>query len=175
VAAQVAKARRNGGGVWAIGYVDGNLDPGQTVAAANQFVIEPQLEGDVNWSGSTNFLDLGRVAQNLGSINADWEHGDLNYDGQVNFLDIGLVAQNLSDTTINTPLASVVPGSAAVAATDLAIFPEIQGKSAPHPPTQMIAGIAEASPLIGVWIAPASSDGLLFGDGDAGAIGGVLD
>jgi hypothetical protein len=175
VAAQVAGARRNGGGVWAIGYVDGNLDPGQTVAAANQFVIEPQLQGDVNWSGSTNFLDLGRVAQNLGSINADWEHGDLNYDGQVNFLDIGLVAQNLSDTTINTPLTPVVPGAAAVAATDLAISPENQSKSAPNPPTQTIAGAAGASPLIGVWIASAPFAGLLFADGDAGAIGGVLD
>jgi hypothetical protein len=41
-------------------------------------VIEPAPMGDANLDGTPNFLDVGRVAQNLGHINTDWVHGDFN-------------------------------------------------------------------------------------------------
>jgi hypothetical protein len=90
------------------------VDAGETTVVGNQLVIEPAIVGDTDLNGSTNFFDLGRVAQNLGAVNADWYHGDFNYDGSVNFLDIGLLAQNLSKTTINTPLGAEVSGNGAV-------------------------------------------------------------
>jgi hypothetical protein len=125
VEAQVANAIANpGGGVYAIGYEDGSRDLTQSVAVGNQLVFEPAIVGDTDLNGTTNFLDLGRVAQNLGSINADWNHGDFNYDGSVNFLDIGLLAQNLNKSTVNTPLivAAQIPAGAIVpAAAGLAV------------------------------------------------------
>jgi hypothetical protein len=111
VEAQVAGAIQNssaGGGVYSIGYEDGGVDLGQLVAVGNQLIIEPAIVGDTDLNGDTNFLDLGRVAQNLGAINSDWYHGDFNYDGATNFLDIGLLAQNLSKTILNTPLGAEV-------------------------------------------------------------------
>jgi autotransporter-associated beta strand protein len=105
VRAQVAGALANGGGVYAIGYADGNVD-NTTIATANQIVIMPALVGDANLDGSVSFIDLGIVAQNLGATNSDWMHGDFNYDGSVNFLDIALLAQNLNMTTLNTPLGA---------------------------------------------------------------------
>jgi parallel beta-helix repeat protein len=128
VEAQVASAIANkGSGVYALGYEDGAVDIGQSVAVGNQLVIEPAIVGDTDLNGSTNFFDLGRVAQNLGAINADWYHGDFNYDGSVNFLDIGLLAQNLSKTTINTPLGAEVLGVSAASA----LAPSPDGKPSP--------------------------------------------
>jgi hypothetical protein len=111
VQSQVAKAVANGGGVWSIGYEDGNHDVKQTVAVGNQLVIAPVLAGDALMTGSVTFLDVGIVAQHLGWTNADWYDGDFNYDGSVNFLDLGLLAQNLNQTDLSTPLGADVSAS----------------------------------------------------------------
>jgi hypothetical protein len=117
VQADIANAIINGGGVYGIGYVDGAVDNqaanAVVKATGNQIVVAPALVGDANLDGSVSFIDLGIVAQNLGSINGDWSHGDFNYDGAVNFLDIGLLAQNLSYTTLNTPLDQLIPDPSA--------------------------------------------------------------
>jgi hypothetical protein len=110
VQAQVANAIAHGGGVWSIGYADGNTDV-YGGAAANQLIIKPALAGDANLDGSVTFIDLGIVAQNLGHTNTDWTHGDFNYDGTTNFLDIGLLAQNLNYSLLNTPLGADFPVS----------------------------------------------------------------
>jgi autotransporter-associated beta strand protein len=127
---QVANTIANGGGgVWSIGYADG-VDVGQTIAVGNQLVIKPALAGDANLDGSVNMMDLGVVAQNLGSTHGDWMHGDFNYDGAVNFLDIGLLAQNLNSTAINTPLSEFIPDpSAALTAQWNLAVAELQSNS----------------------------------------------
>jgi predicted outer membrane repeat protein len=116
VEAQVANTIKNpGSGVYALGYLDGAVDIGQTAVTGDQIVIEPALVGDTDLNGDTNFLDLGRTAQNLGRT-TDWYHGDFNYDGRANFLDIGLLAQNLNKTILNTPLGAEVASGEVVAA-----------------------------------------------------------
>jgi autotransporter-associated beta strand protein len=88
-------------GLYAVGYVDGNLDAG-TPAAANQILIKNTVGGDANLDGIVNFADLLVVAQNFNRTldthgNAiDWADGDFNYDGKVNFADLLLVAQNFN-------------------------------------------------------------------------------
>jgi hypothetical protein len=156
VEAQVAGAIKNpGSGVYAIGYLDGAVDVGQSLVTGNQLVFQPTIVGDTDLNGNTNFLDLGRVAQNLGAINADWYHGDFNYDGSVNFLDVGLLAQNLNKTTINTPVSANVP-----AAKVAAVIP-------PKPATETNLYVAGDNTLAGVWTAsaPAPTTGVLFADG----------
>jgi autotransporter-associated beta strand protein len=134
VQAQVANAIAHGGGVWSIGYADGNVDLNQSIAAPGQIVVRPTLVGDTNMDGSVTFIDLGIVAQNLGAINSDWQHGDFNFDGTTNFLDIGLLAQNLSKTVLNTPLAEMVPDpSAALTAQWNLAVAEIQSNSVTQP------------------------------------------
>jgi len=102
VAAQVDYAIAHGGGVWSIGYDDGNTDI-HGPAVSNQLVILPALAGDANLNQDVSFPDLGIIAQNLGSA-GDWTHGNFNYDGTVSFLDIGIWSQNQNYTSINTPL-----------------------------------------------------------------------
>jgi hypothetical protein len=88
-------------GLYAVGYVDGNLDAG-TPAAANQILIKNTLAGDANLDGVVNFADLLAVAQNFNHTldthgnPIDWSDGDFNYDGKVNFADLLLVAQNFN-------------------------------------------------------------------------------
>jgi parallel beta-helix repeat protein len=157
VEAQVASAIKTpGNGVYAIGYIDGSVDIGQTAVVGNQLFIRPTIVGDTDLNGSTNFFDLGRVAQNLSSINADWYHGDFNYDGTTNFLDIGLLAQNLNKTTINTPLNADLPTATPASTT-----------TAKPNATNLYAG---ADTLAGVWTAPAPTDSILFADGKPGDI-----
>jgi hypothetical protein len=122
--------------------------------------------GDTDLNGSSNFLDLGRVAQNLGAINSDWYHGDLNYDGSVNFLDIGLLAQNLNKTTINTPLGADLPVAAevAAAATPAAVAPvkaaaPIQAASTPGSAQNLLPAT-----ITGIWMPAGASPNLMFGD-----------
>jgi hypothetical protein len=93
---------------------------------------------------------LGIVAQNLGATNDDWEHGDFNYDGTTNFLDIGLLAQNLNKNILNTPLGEMVPDpSAALTAQWNLAVAEIQANQTqpadlPEPGTMglLVAGAA---------------------------------
>jgi autotransporter-associated beta strand protein len=88
-------------GLYAVGYVDGNVDAG-TPAGTNQILVENTLAGDANLDGIVNFADLLVVAQNfnhtLDTHNnpIDWADGDFNYDGVVNFADLLLVAQNFN-------------------------------------------------------------------------------
>jgi hypothetical protein len=183
VAAQVAGAIASGGGVWSIGYADGDADMGQTIAGSNQLVIEPALVGDANLGGSVSVADLGRVAQNLGSVDRDWMHGDFNYDGRVNFLDVGLVAQNLDENSVNTPLSGKIAASqAAVVGQTLTIEkPASVGagpgtastvSSAQKTPAKVVVAANQSAEdgdevLVGTWT-PAAS-GVLFavgGDGD---------
>jgi hypothetical protein len=162
VEAQVASAIKNpGSGVYAIGYIDGSADIGQTAVVGNQLVIQPTIVGDTDINGETNFLDLGRVAQNLGAINADWYHGDFNYDSTVNFLDIGLLAQNLNKTTINTPLGTAVSAGAAVVA------PSTAGNPSPAPPLPSpgVPGEGNSQTVVsGVWVVMEKSGGGLFAE-----------
>jgi hypothetical protein len=154
IQAQVAGAISHpGSGVYAIGYLDGSADVGQSLVTGNQLVFRPTIVGDTDFSGNTDFLDLGRVAQNLGAINADWYHGDFNYDGSVNFLDVGLLAQNLNKTTINTPVSANVP-TAKVAAV-----------ITPKPAIATNLYVAGDNTVAGVWTAPAPATGVLFADG----------
>jgi hypothetical protein len=154
VASQIESAIKNpGGGVYAIGYLDGSADLAQTIAVGDQLVIEPTISGDTDLNGDTNFLDLGRTAQNLGSSRGDWYHGDFNYDGAVNFLDIGLLAQNLNKTTLNTPLAAEisVPVSSILGPAQ---------QTLPNPNDNSDGGEA----IVSVWTPPSNSTDILFSD-----------
>jgi hypothetical protein len=154
VEAQVANAIKHGGGVYAIGYADGSLDAGlQSVATGNQIVLEPEIVGDATLDGTDNFLDIGRVAQNLSKINTDWVHGDFNYDGTTNFLDLGLTAQNLNKSKVNTTLAATVPSGTtpAVIQSVLAIGAPISGGPSSLPSTSSLPAASSLS-------SPSSSD-----------------
>jgi hypothetical protein len=65
------------------------------------------LAGDANRSRSVNFEDLTTVQQNFGRTGMNWRDGDFNYDGLVNFLDLFLLAQrynrNLPAVTQTNP------------------------------------------------------------------------
>jgi hypothetical protein len=167
VEAQVAAViAAKSGGVWGIGYADGGKDANQTVAVGNQLVIEPALIGDANLNGTVNFIDLGIVAQNLGSSAGDWEHGDFNYDGTTNFLDIGLVAQNLNISILNTPLAARVPApAAAVVTTNLTVAAPVTPAAKKPAPAAAINLVAADDAVVGVWTAPSSSGSSLFAEG----------
>jgi hypothetical protein len=161
IQAQVAGAISHpGSGVYAIGYLDGAVDIGQTLVTGNQLVFQPTIVGDTDFNGDTNFLDLGRVAQNLGAINSDWFHGDFNYDGTTNFLDIGLLAQNLNKTTINTPVSAKVPAA------------KVAAVITPKPVIATNLYVAGDNTLAGVWAAsaPAPTAGVLFADGKSGNV-----
>lgn len=168
VEAHVADAISNpGGGIYALGYLDGSMDGGQTTVTGDQMVIEPAIVGDTDLNGATNFLDLGRVAQNLGAINSDWYHGDFNYDGNVNFLDIGLLAQNLNKTTVNTPLGSVV-SAGVVAATS-----GVQAAKNPgiEIPGRYLGGEGNTQNVVsGVWVPSLASESGLFGEETIGEL-----
>jgi len=111
IAAQVAAATGTTGGVYALGYADGNVDGIMGGAALNQIIIHPVLAADANLDDQVNFNDLLILAQNNGSITADWVHGDFNYDGVVSFQDLLTLAQNINKTDGDIPLAFQVPAS----------------------------------------------------------------
>jgi hypothetical protein len=181
VAGQVANAIKNpGGGIYGIGYLDGAVDVWQTTVVGDQMVIEPAIVGDTDLNGATNFLDLGRVAQNLGAINSDWYHGDFNYDGSTNFLDIGLLAQNLNKSTVNTVLGGVVESSS-VAAAEVVAAPSAVGEPSPAlrlpspvrlgSPQAGVPGEGEIAPAVfGVWVVKDKSGGGLFGEETIGEL-----
>jgi predicted outer membrane repeat protein len=168
VEGQVANAIKNpGGGVYAIGYLDGAVDVGQTAVVGDQMVIEPAIVGDTDLNGTNNFLDLGRVAQNLGKINSDWYHGDFNYDGSTNFLDIGLLAQNLNKTTVNTVLGGVVSAGAAVVASGV----QAGGNPRIAIPKLSLRGEGNFQTVVsGVWVVKDKSGGGLFGEETIGEL-----
>jgi len=110
VAAQFAANKGTSGGLWSIGYADGNIDGSIGGAGPNQIVIGPQLVADANEDGLVDFKDLLALAQNAGSTTADWVHADFNFDGLVDFNDLLLLAQNVNHTNGNTPL--IAPSAA---------------------------------------------------------------
>jgi|GEM_PF-1381463 len=112
VETQVATTKGTTGGMWAIGYADGNNDGTLGGAAANQIVLRPALAADFTLDSKIDFNDLLILAQNNGSITADWVHGDGNYDGSVGFQDLLLLAQNVGKTNGNTPLGAQLPAAA---------------------------------------------------------------
>jgi autotransporter-associated beta strand protein len=103
------------GGVFAVGYADGNIDQG-TAAAPGQVLVKYTLAGDANLDGAVNFADLLVVAQNFNHTldthgnTIDWADGDFNYDGQVNFADLLLVAQNFNKS-LSAGQLDQLPGS----------------------------------------------------------------
>jgi len=126
VAAQFAANKGTSGGIWSIGYADGNADGAVGGAGPNQIVISAQLVADANEDGKVDFDDLLTLAQNLGSTAADWVHGDFNFDGVVDFNDLLLFAQNNGKTNGNTPLAIELPAAAGLvlqAETSVAVNP----------------------------------------------------
>jgi hypothetical protein len=150
-------------GLYAVGYVDGNLDAG-TPAAANQILIKNTLAGDANLDGVVNFADLLVVAQNFNHTldthgnPIDWADGDFNYDGKVNFADLLLVAQNFNKRlaagqSVQTPLSSSPPAEAATEtatpapAADAQPIPATTNAAAPDPvlPAPMVTTNLTAS------------------------------
>jgi len=137
VRVQVAANAGTNRGVWAIGYIDGDADP-QYNAFTNQILIQPSLAADASEDGRVDFEDLLAIAQNVGSITADWVHGDFNYDSKVDFNDLLLLAQNINKTNGNTPLARQLPAEspadsevkAAIAVNPLFSSVPIMGSSA---------------------------------------------
>lgn len=67
------------------------------------FMLMPLTPGDANADGKVNFSDLVTVAQNYGSMGADWEHGDFNGDGNVGFADLVTIAQNYGSSQAGFP------------------------------------------------------------------------
>jgi|GEM_PF-4487128 len=117
VIGQVAANKGTTNGLWSIGYADGNVDGKAGGVVANQILISPQLVADATEDGKVDFNDLLAIAQNNGSITADWVHGDFNFDGAVDFNDLLLLAQNINKTNGNTPLTAEL---SAVLAVDVA-------------------------------------------------------
>lgn len=94
---------------WALGYADGRVDASTGGAPTNQIIISPQLAADAIEDGKVDFNDLLALAQNVGSITADWVHADFNFDGVIDFNDLLLLAQNINKTNGNTPLRMELP------------------------------------------------------------------
>jgi len=114
VAAQAAAVKGTSKGSYSIGYIDGNTDG--AVAASNgvglnQILIRPTLVADANLDGKVDFSDLLAMAQNVGSLSADWAHADFNFDGKVDFNDLLLLAQNINQTNGTTTLSGELPAS----------------------------------------------------------------
>jgi hypothetical protein len=93
----------------AIGYADGNTDPG-TAAGPNQLLVQYTLNGDSNLDGLVNFNDLVAVVQNFNKPNTDWSHGDFHFGTSTNFNDLVAVVQNFNKI-LPPPSASAEPGS----------------------------------------------------------------
>jgi autotransporter-associated beta strand protein len=93
---------------------EGNID-------SSAILVRTTLVGDTNLDGTTDFLDLAKLAQ---SYNTDvtttteswWTHGDFNYDGKVDFLDLAAMAQNYNTSLPSAP----IPGASATFEADLA-------------------------------------------------------
>jgi hypothetical protein len=79
----------------AVGYADGNTDPG-TAAGPNQIVVKYTLAGDTNLDGLVNFNDLVAVVQNFNKAGTDWAHGDFHFGTSTNFNDLVTVVQNFN-------------------------------------------------------------------------------
>jgi len=114
VEAEVASAKGTTKGTYSIGYIDGNTDGAVATnngVGANQFFISPELVADGNLDGKVDFNDLLILAQNTGSVTADWVHGDFNFDSKVDFNDLLLLAQNLNQTNGTVNLSGELPAS----------------------------------------------------------------
>jgi len=132
VEAQVASVKGTTNGSYSIGYADGNVDGSVGGAIANQIVISPQLGADGNMDGKVDFNDLLILAQNAGSLTADWAHGDFNFDSVVDFKDLLLLAQNVNKTNGNTILGAELPASTStLGAQAITLSPMSAGATAP--------------------------------------------
>jgi hypothetical protein len=88
---------------YALAYADGNNPADATAISGlqpNEVIVQYELAGDADLTGSVDFSDVLTVARNYGrSIDAngnpvDWADGDFNYDGTVDFEDLLDVAEN---------------------------------------------------------------------------------
>lgn len=87
-----------------LGWIDDTANSRFTVAAA--------LYGDANLSGTVDFDDLLKLAQNYNGTSKVWADGDATYDGAVNFDDLLKLAQNYGGSvSLATNLASEMGAS----------------------------------------------------------------
>jgi hypothetical protein len=94
---------------------------GQTIsqaAAGSDLLILPTLAGDLNLDGGVNFIDVTKLAPNLGMTTGQtWASGDLNGDGAVNFTDVTALAPNIGNAVATLAAPNFVIGSGVAAAT----------------------------------------------------------
>jgi autotransporter-associated beta strand protein len=135
-------------GLYAVGYVDGNVDAG-TPAQPNQVIVKFTLAGDANLDGTVNFADLLVVAQNFNRTTTkgnpiDWADGDFNYDNTVNFADLLLVAQNFNKHLSASQLADVPESFSADWNLALAEVRSGESNNVPEPASAAVMAMAAA-------------------------------
>jgi hypothetical protein len=83
-------------GSFALGFVDGNDNPGGFAhgVAAGQIEVIYTRYGDLNLDGVVNATDSAIFLHNFGRSTSRWIDGDLNYDGVVNATDSALFLTN---------------------------------------------------------------------------------
>jgi hypothetical protein len=91
----------DGVGYAVIGRAPGELDirsfRGRDVFG-DELALSYARYGDADLDGQVGFSDLLRLAQNYGSMAANWTRGDFNFDGVVGFSDLLELARNYGTT-----------------------------------------------------------------------------
>lgn len=100
----------------------GNTFAGFAITPATSLIVRYTQPGDLDLSGTVNFADLLRLAQNYGvNSGATYGQGDTDYSGTVNFADLLTLAQRYGTSLSIAPAAaaatlpseSAQPGKAA--------------------------------------------------------------
>jgi autotransporter-associated beta strand protein len=113
-------AAGSSGETLAIGFADGNTDPG-TPAAPNQILIKYTLAGDTNLDGLVNFADLVAVVQNFNKSGTDWSTGNFAYGASTSFADLVAVVQNFNKILTPAGSASNQPGTSTLSIAPTAV------------------------------------------------------
>src|ERR1700683_3329084 len=96
---QITSSFVNSNSGYGVAYADGS-DPGleNSNLTAGQVVIEPDLDGDADLSGTVAFHDLQILLGNVGQPGF-WDQGNFNGHATVDFNDLQLLLGNFNDTT----------------------------------------------------------------------------
>jgi hypothetical protein len=106
------------------------------------------LDGDANFDGGVNVLDLNMLLPNFNQSGTHWATGDFNGDGATNVLDLNLLLPNFNTALPSDTAALVTWAQSHVSPGELSYIQSWAADTVPEPGTFGVVGIAAAGLLV---------------------------